>query len=250
MRFNIVINQQKCMQYNLNVNQAALMAILNEISSWATERVIKGKTYWHISRNKVIEEIPLFYSKPDTVYRAFKFLADENMIEYIQMQRMDFVRLTAKGKMWNKLGSKSELGNESVQLGNESEFNVSPIVSVNEVVKPTLADLNPTYNIHNNTSNKRDENALDFLASNFASRFEAWCMQHKTKIGDEWAAFCDDYNCKIIEEKKEWEPDVLFARLTRLANNWKKMGIGPKQDFKVHPQIINAPSGQKITFAK
>ncbi len=60
MRFNIVINQQRCLKYNLNVNQGALMELFSELPSWANDKVIKGKTYWHISRGKVVEEIPLF----------------------------------------------------------------------------------------------------------------------------------------------------------------------------------------------
>lgn len=249
MRFSIVINQPKCLQFELNCNQGALMDVLNQVASWATERVISGKTYWHVSRNKVIDEIPLFYSKPDTVYRAFKALDEKGMIEYLQQNRKDFVRLTARGKLWNKLGNKSEFGNESEQLGNESEFGDLHNSTEKQSIKPTFSEIVPTDNINNNTNDKREANALDFLSTNYATRFEAFCMQHKSKLGSDWQAFVDDYNCKVIEEKLDWDADVLFARLTRLSNNWQRHPSAAGGKKEVTP-VVNNPSGQKIEFKK
>lgn len=220
MRYTIVINQLQCQKYNLNLNQGGLMDLLSELPSWATERIINGKTYWHISRNKVIDEIPLFYQKPDTVYRAFKHLAKENMIEYLQQNRMDFVRLTLKGKGWNKLGNKSELGNESEQLGNESEFNVLRNPADKQPLNTVFSDSFPTYNIHNNTSNKREEKALDFLEKNYPSKYEKFMMENRTRLGSDFSRWCDDFNLKVVIEKLDWDVNILIARAQLLANNW------------------------------
>ncbi len=230
MRFNIIINQQKCIHYGLNSNQGALMDILNQAPSWASERIINGKLFWHVARSKVVQEIPLFYSKEDTVYRAYKFLAVQEMIEYVQQGRMDFVRLTVKGKGWNKVGTKSEklgtiseLGNESAELGNSSEFDLLLNSDENQEIKPKNSDSFPTYNIINTTSNKREE-ALSFLERNFQSKYEAFLMKFQTRLGADFEAFKIDYNCKVIEEvsagKLVWEVDALIARGTRMAENW------------------------------
>lgn len=248
MRFNVIINQQKCIQYGLNQNQGALMNLFNELASWASERVINGKMYWHISRNKVMEEIPLFYTKPDTVYRAFKFLAEQNMIEYLQQNRMDFVRLTTKGKLWNKLGSKSEVGNESEQLGNESEIEVFRNSIVLQRINPVYSDSYPTYNIHNNTSNKREEKALAFLEANFPTRYEVFSMQYKSKITD-FQKFEDDFHATVIIEGLKWEGNILEARAGKYARNWienlsKQKNIGQLQQT----ETLKSPSGQKISF--
>jgi hypothetical protein len=67
MLFNVTINQDRCIKADLNINQAAMMTLFTQLPTWATEKTIDGKTYWHISRGKVITELPLFYSKTDTV---------------------------------------------------------------------------------------------------------------------------------------------------------------------------------------
>lgn len=255
MRFTININQQKCLQHGLTQNQGGLMDLFGQLASWATERVINGKVYWHISRNKVIEEIPLCYEKPDTVYRAFKILDAKNLIEYLQQNRQDYVRLTSKGQTWNKVGNKSEkigneseFGNESEQLGNKSELGLLVNPTVIKQVNPILPDLNPTYNIHNTTNDKREANALAFLASNFPSEYESWMMKFKTNLGEDFSAMCDDFNCKVVEEGLEWESGKLFARLTRLANNWIRNNFknGQSQNVATPQQVENLPYRKNI----
>ncbi|UFK42252.1 hypothetical protein [Mannheimia haemolytica] len=71
MRFSTYINNAKCLEWNLNANQGALFDLLNQAPAWAKEIIIDGVVYYWVSRNAVIEELPLFYSKPDTVYRHF-----------------------------------------------------------------------------------------------------------------------------------------------------------------------------------
>jgi len=114
MRFNTLINNVKCKEWGLNSSQGALFDILNQLSSWAKEEIIQGKVFYHISRHKVISEIPLFYSKPDTVYRHFKILREKGLVNYNQVKRKDYIRLTDKGKTWNSDSNPSKLGNKSV----------------------------------------------------------------------------------------------------------------------------------------
>ncbi|NHM07654.1 hypothetical protein G4D82_10505 [Flavobacterium sp. CYK-4] len=231
MRFNIVINQDRCIKFKLNVSQAALMSVLTEVSSWASEKAINGKTYWWVSRNKVIEQLPLFYEKPDTVYRHFKYLAAIGLVEYENEKRRDYLRLTEKGKRWNKLGNESEFAINSEmnpsKLGNESELVKQVIVSDFELVKPAFSEMNPTNNIDNIINDKSVETALEFLQLNFSSRYETWMMQNKSKIKD-FDRFVIDFNCKVIEEKKPFEADILFARLNRLSSNWQRFDESAK----------------------
>lgn len=71
MRFSSYINNQKCLEWGLNANQGALFDLLNQACSWAKEILVDGVVYYWVSRNKVLEELPLFYKKADTVYRHF-----------------------------------------------------------------------------------------------------------------------------------------------------------------------------------
>ena len=144
MRYTHNINASRCIEWGLDLKQGALMDIINQASSWASAVQVEGKTYYWVSRNKIISEIPLAYSKPDTVYRALKLLAEKEVIEHIKEGKKDLIRLTEKGKKWNvagtiqgdaKLGNKSDSEINPDKLGNKSENN---------------SDENPTYN---NTSN-------------------------------------------------------------------------------------------------
>jgi len=101
----------------------------------------------------------------------------------------------------------------------------------------------------NNTIN-RESTALAFLEHNYRSRFEAWCMQHKTKLGTDFEHFCSDYNCKVIEEKTDWEPDVLFARLTRLSNNWQRRGQNVNNGGFSNQNASAVPAGPKRQVTK
>lgn len=155
MRYTHSINAVKCQEWDINLNQGALMDLLNQAASWAEPRMINGKIYYWVSRNKIIKEIPVAYAKPDTVYRALKILADKDLISHLKDGKRDMVNLTEKGKTWNVkgtvigdaiLGNKSEFDDNSdknpCELGNKSENN---------------SDKNPTYKNTSNNPNTNDK---------------------------------------------------------------------------------------------
>lgn len=156
MRYTHNINASRCIEWGLNLNQGALVDIINQASSWADVSQINGITYYWVSRNKVISEIPLAYSKPDTVYRALKTLAEKGIIEHIKDGKKDLVRLTEKGKSWNVAGTTqgdSKLGNKS-ELGQNSEINPTKLGNKSE----NNSEINPTYNNTINNNNTKDTN--------------------------------------------------------------------------------------------
>lgn len=145
MRFSSYINNQRCLEWGLNANQGALFDLLNQSASWAKEIVIEGVVYYWVSRNEVIKELPLFYSKSDTVYRHFKDLSEKGLIEYKKLDSKDLIRLTEKGKTWNEFNSEINptLGNKSEETRIEIRNN---------------SDLNPT---NNNTNNKNTNDHIN-----------------------------------------------------------------------------------------
>lgn len=141
MRFSTYINNAKCLEWDLNANQGALFDLLNQAPAWAKEIIIDGVVYYWVSRNAVIEELPLFYSKPDTVYRHFVEFHKKGLIVYQKHGDKDLIRLTEKGKTWNEFNS-----DLNPTLGNKSELARKQIRK--------SSDLNPTNNNtndHNNT---------------------------------------------------------------------------------------------------
>jgi hypothetical protein len=101
MRYYTNINNSKCIEWGLNASQGALFDLLNQLSSWAKGVCVDGKVLYHISRNKVITELPLFYTKSDTVYRHFKVLEEKGLITYKKDDLKDLISLTKKGMEWN-----------------------------------------------------------------------------------------------------------------------------------------------------
>lgn len=135
MRYNTYINNVKCLEWGISATQGALVDLLNQVHTWAKAVVIDGDVFYFIARQAVIKELPLYYSKLDTVYRHFKVLEDKGILVYLKDGKRDLIKLTNKGKMWN-----SDLNPN--KLGFESENN---------------SDLNPTYNttiLDNNTKGK------------------------------------------------------------------------------------------------
>lgn len=145
MRFTHSINAVKCLEWDITLNEGALMDLINQAHSWAEPSMVDGKIYYWMSRNKVIDEIPVAYRKADTVYRAFKTLASKGLISYIKDGRRDLVALTEKGKTWNVKGTdigNAKLGNKS-ELAQDSEINPSKLGNKSEK-QAENTDLNPT----------------------------------------------------------------------------------------------------------
>lgn len=211
MRFNIVINQVKCVEIGIGLKEAALIALFNELPSWADENFINNKAYYFLSRHKVIDELPMFFNKPDTVYRYFVKLSDLGLIEYFKHEGKDYFRLTTKGKSYNQsLGKKSELRNNSEK--NPSEFGKK-----SEFLSISNSEKNPTYN---NTSNNttKDDGAIFYLKNNHQIAFENFELTHKRQI-IHYDKFLLDFDDTVILEGLEFN-ELLFARLGKYARNY------------------------------
>ena len=188
MRYNTYINTVKCMEWGLNANQGALFDLLNQLSSWAQESIVGDAVFYHISRNKIIEELPLFYSKPDTVYRNIKKLEEIGLIEYLKEGKKDLVKLTEKGKEWN-----SEI---NPNLGNKSEK------TRNEIRKNS--DLNPTNNItSNNTTNNNKEHMS---------------VSELTDVPDWWNGLADNYKLTKIRMLSKTRKSKLKQRIKSIGS--------------------------------
>ena len=197
MRFSTYINNQKAIEWGLNANQAALFDLLNQAASWAEEIIVDGVVYYWVSRNKVLEELPLFYKTSDTVYRHFSDLDEKGLIIYLKQGKhgdKDLIRLTEKGKSWNefkpeqirdnseinpsvgdKLGNKSEITRKQIRdnseinpsvgdkLGNKSEITRKQIRD-NSEINPTNNNTNYKNTTDHNNKKTTQKNSLALLA--------------------------------------------------------------------------------------
>ena len=203
MRFSTTLNNQKCMEWELNATQGVLIALLYEANAWANEEIIDDKTYYFVSRNLILKELPMFFEKADTVYRNLKVLAEKGIIEYIKHKGMDLIRLTEKGKSWNFIESSSE---KSPNFDNNSEKNPSEFGKKSE----NNSEKNPTYkdtNIQKDINNKNIySDAVEYLNSKAGTKYKSTSknttrhIQARIKEG----YTLEDFKTVIDKKCSEW----------------------------------------------
>lgn len=209
MRFSTTLNNQKCMEWELNATQGVLIALLYEANAWANEEIIDGKIYYFVSRNLILKELPMFFEKADTVYRNLKVLAEKGIIEYIKHKGMDLIRLTEKGKSWNFIENNSE--KNPSEFGKKSENNSEK--------NPTNKDTNIQKDINN--KNIYSE-AIDYLNQKAGTKYKSSSKnttKHiKARINDGYTL--EDFKAVIDKKCSEWLntdmekylcPDTLFG---------------------------------------
>ncbi|MFD0763005.1 hypothetical protein ACFQZW_13015 [Lutibacter aestuarii] len=251
MRYNIIINQLQCVKYGLNEKQGALMDLIGQLNTWADSEIIANKVYYNLSYSKIIAELPLIFKVKDTVYRSVLILKKIGLIEVKKIGRSNknYVRLTPKGKLYFRVGNKSEpkQGSEinPSRVGNKSEPQNQSLKPDYKYVAEQGSEINPTYN--NNTTNDKhkkgvcEENLKDyakkvgsyfgktsevqqmkvygFLKSinltEFKIQFEAYKKykaESKEKI-HRFESFCYEW------DQQDWS--VLFKNCSVLNNNLK-----------------------------
>lgn len=100
MQYTIIVNQLKAVEWRLNAAQAALIAFVYELESWGDDVVQDDFSYKWISKQKVIDELPLYFSKPDTVHRNLIDLESKGLIVRNFTAKRSLVKLTRKGREW------------------------------------------------------------------------------------------------------------------------------------------------------
>ena len=225
MRFSTYINNQKALEWGLNANQAALFDLLNQAPSWAEEIIVDGVVYYWVSRNKVLEELPLFYKTSDTVYRHFSELDEKGLIIYLKQGKhgdKDLIRLTEKGKSWNEFKPEQIRDNSEInpslgdELGNKSEITRKQIRDNSEI--------NPT---NNNTNYK---NTTDHNNSTSGKNFPP------AKTGKKFVYTVDDLRVAnwIFSLIKNLSPNVKTPAFESWANEIRLMR---ERDGRTHKDI-------------
>ena len=154
MRFSTTLNNQKCMEWEINATQGILVALLYEANAWANEEIIDDKIYYFVSRNLILKELPMFFEKADTVYRNLKVLAEKGIIEHIKHKGMDLIRLTEKGKSWNFIENNLEKNPNFDSNSEKSPSKFGKKSENNSEKNPTNKDTNIQKDINKNNKEK------------------------------------------------------------------------------------------------
>lgn len=130
MQYTVTINQAKAQEWGLNAQQAMLFAFVYECPSWCNPVTKDGVVFFALAKTKIVEELPLLTSKPDTAYRMLRALQDKGLVVLSSTREITLIRLTDKAKAWNqkedgsekypsKLGKNSDAGRKKIRGGSE-----------------------------------------------------------------------------------------------------------------------------------
>lgn len=264
MRYHSRINYVKCDEWGLNVVQGALFDLLNESSSWAKTHIIGNEVYYWVSRNKVLDELPVVFKRADTVYRNLKVLADKGLIIYTKEGVKDLIMLTEKGKTWNsKINSEKNPSKE--KESKNSEKNPSKLGNKSENT-PENTDKNPTDKVtsYKSTSDEVGHDANVDQVKNLNAEFIVnWqppsreTMESKLfmagtpmKMTDgQYQLYVDDFKAHFEERAKEGHPLKSDGKCQARLRDWlqreredhnKKMNAGGETANRPHSNRSDA----------
>ena len=229
MRFSTYLNNAKCMEWKINAQQGILFALLYEAPAWAKEEIIENRTYYFVSRNLILEELPMFFEKSDTVYRNLKVLQEKGLIEYIKQGKKDLIKITAKGKTWNEFKDNNSEKNPNSEQNSEKNPNnlgkKSEKESKNSEKNPT--NNNTIYNYNNtNILNNIYSSVIDYLnkktertgKEKYSSTSTKTQKLIKARLREKYEL--EDFKIVIDKKCKEWlgtdmekylRPETLFG---------------------------------------
>jgi hypothetical protein len=193
MKYTILIDNIKAIEWDLNIQEAYLFAWIYTVPVWASRVTIEEKDYYFASKTKVIEDIPLLTNKVDTVYRYYKSLQEKGLINLKKVDNKDYINLTDKAKTWNNKSEYSEKNPNEV--GKKSEFN---------------SEKNPTYNIikSNKINNDKDISSFDSFWSLYPNKVA------KEKCLAKWKKLSKDDIDKIFATIKDFLANKPFETYT------------------------------------
>lgn len=91
-------------KWDISLFQAIVFSAVWDAHAWATIFIINEVPFYWLDKSKVCDDFPTVgrggAPKPDSVYKAFKALASKGLIEYLNIDGRDLVRVDEAGKDW------------------------------------------------------------------------------------------------------------------------------------------------------
>lgn len=229
MQYTVIVNQLKAMEWELNPAQSALMAFIYELEAWGDDVVKDDFAYKWISKQKVVDELPLFFAKPDTVHRNLIELEKKGLIVRNFTTKLSLVKITHRGRQWRiKVGNKSEVG---------SDLNPSMVGFRSEVG----SDLNPT----DHSTNIIGTNIRYSLSENKFSdddmKLASWMLKRVQMVAPRAQADLDKWAdvIRLMRERDGLSHQHItnVFRLVNQDNFWKANILSPTKLRDKFPQL-------------
>lgn len=188
MRFTIFINQVRAIEWGLNLQQSALFSYLHDLPTWGKCVVIDGEAFWWSGKDKIIEELPILTDKPDTIKRHMAVLEKAGLIERTTHQNRAMVRVTEKGKLWNKSEEGREINPHQVGKNLPTKSGKKSLPS---------REKNPAYKNTSDQSTKISKEKSKPKSSGLD--FSSWPSEPSEQIFKDWKAMRDKKRAPITQ---------------------------------------------------
>jgi len=221
MRFTILINQQRAIEWGLNAQQSILFSFLYGLPSWANEYIHNGKSWYNISKGKICQELPILTDKPDTAYRLIKNLEEAGLVQTASFDNKTYVRVTEKGKLWDDTVSEK---NPTLQNEGSEKFpcrvgKISDVLDnkeLNNKSNPRKSKTDLTFTQWANQCKENGETLLPESNGVFAYARTIGLPEDYLRLG--WETFKRDH---MLSDKKQKDWRLTF--LTYLRKGYLKL---------------------------
>lgn len=102
MQYIVSLNQERMLEWNLNMNEAALMDLICHAAAWAKPITVEGGVWYWLSHKKLCAELPAIFHSASALRAALRSIDGKGLIERTQCGNMNLVRLTERGKGYVK----------------------------------------------------------------------------------------------------------------------------------------------------
>ena len=174
MQFSLYINQEKAVEWDLNLQQSILFSFLYSVPSWADPISINDEIYFFISKAKIAEELPILSGKADTIKRYFQQLEEAGLIDRFSTKSKSYFRLTSKAKEWNNDSNTAAQGREK----NPDKVGKN-IPTRSGKISPQGREKSPTYHITNNPNT--NDHIKNTSCESVTDRFEKFYSEYPVK---------------------------------------------------------------------
>ena len=222
MKYTITLNQPLMIKYDLNMTKWCMLDILSVAPTWSDIIVVDNKPYYHISRNKIVDELKALDLKPDTVYRYLKELAENGFILYIKKDGKDLITFTQKAK--NLFRENHSEKNPNSYENSENFPNKLGKKSENHSEK------NPTYKdtrIYKNTNIKeRRENNSNLTNAKKETAPLSFSKNENDKSEINPKEIIEAYRNQISNKHSDIQEPTSFNIITQHSNEFKQILTG------------------------
>lgn len=229
-------------KYDLNMTKWCILDILSVAPTWSEVIVVDNKPFYHVSRNKIIEELKALDLKPDTVYRYLKELAENGFILYIKKDGKDLITFTQKAK--NLFRENHSEKNPNSYENSENFPNKLGKKSENHSEK------NPTYKdtrIYKNTNIKeRRENNSKFTNAKKETAPLSFSKNENDKSEINPKQIIEAYRDNISNKYSDIQEPTSFNAITQHSNEFKQILTGIMNYAKYLKQSNKKP--EKLFF--